>query len=247
MKTIVLIFFLLLVLLSVAAVLLMLVSALSRALRRKTDKKRAEIRTRIFPDRMLAEYYGGIRKTASSKSLDLFEKGLSHKRNGEFLPAVKIFEECLNDSPTQVQKTGILVTLGNCHFALQELNQARAYYQKAETLSIESDNRDGRIACMVNLGLTFAAEKRWSESIENYHRVIELDRKMNYLSGEAIDLNTLGLLYQTNGDVESALRHYEQSLSIFERLKDHKKAQLVEDNIRRLENLDFKQGKRVNR
>jgi len=247
MKTIVLIFFLILVLLSVAAVLLMLASALSRALRRKTNKTRAEIEIRIFPDRMLAEYYGGLRKTASPKTLDLFEKGLSHKRNGEFHSAVRIFEECLNDSPTHVQKTGILVTLGNCHFALQELNRARAYYQKAETLSIETDDRIGRLACTINLGLVYAAEKRWSESIENYHRVIELDRNMNYLSGEAIDLNTLGLLYQTSEDPKNALRHYEQSLSIFERLKDHKKAQLVEDNIRRLENLDFKPGKRVKR
>ncbi|MFH1336208.1 MAG: tetratricopeptide repeat protein [Candidatus Zixiibacteriota bacterium] len=238
MKTIVLIFFLLLVLLSVAAVLLMLVSALSRALRRKTNKTRTEIRTRIFPDRMLAEYYGGIRKTASPKTTELFEKGLSHKRKGKFHPAVKIFEECLNDNPTQKHKTGILVTLGNCHFALQELNRARDYYKKAETLSIESDDYNGRLACMVNLGLICAADKRWSEAIENYHRVIELDRKMNYLSGEAIDLNTLGLLCQNKGDPKSALRHYEQSLTLFERLKDHKKAQLVEDNIRRLENLD---------
>jgi len=247
MRTIVLIFFLLLVLLSVVAVLFMLLIALSRALRMKTSKKEAAKQTRIFPARMLAEYYGGIRKTASLKTAELFEKGLLYKRNGEFNPAVRIFEECLNDNPTHEQKTGILVTLGNCHFALNELNRARAYYQKAENLSIESDNRNGRLACMVNLGLVYAAEKRWSESIENYHRVIELDRKMNYLTGEAIDLNTLGWLNHTTGDLESALRHYEQSLAIFKRLKDHKKAQLVEDNIRRLENLDSTQGNGVNR
>ena len=240
MKTIVLIFFLILVVLSVAALMLMLASALNRAFKRKTDKRRAEIRSRMFPHHMLAEYYGGIRKTAGSKNTELFEKGLLHKRNGEFQPAIKLFEECLNDNPSREHKIGIYVTLGNCHFALQELNRARAHYQKGETLSIESDDSTGRLACTINLGLTCAAEKRWSEAIGNYHRVVDLDRGMNQLAGEAIDLNTLGLLYQTSGDPKSALKHYKQSQTIFEKLNDHKKARLVEDNIRSLGNLDSK-------
>ncbi len=240
MKTIVLIFFLILVILSVVAVMLMLVSALNRAFKRKTDKKRAEVRSRMFPPRMLAEYYGGIRKATGSKNTELFEKGLLHKRKEEFQPAIKLFQECLNDNPTREHKIGIYVTLGNCHFALQELSRAQSCYQKAETLSIESDDGTGRLACTINLGLTCAAEKRWSEAIGNYHRVVDLDREFNQLAGEAIDLNTLGLLYQTSGDPKSALRHYRQSLAIFQKLNDHKKARLVEDNIRSLGILDSK-------
>jgi tetratricopeptide (TPR) repeat protein len=240
MKTIILIFFLLLVTLSVVAVMLMLASALSRALKTKRDRRRAEIRNPTFPHHMLAEYYGGIRKTAGSKTVELFEKGLSHKKRGEFSPAIKTFEECMNDNPTPEHKIGILITMGNCHFALQDLNGARDYYQKAEILARESDDHNGRLACTVNLGLLYVAEKRWTEAIENYHRVIELDRKMNYLSGEAIDLNTLGLLYQNRGDHESAIEHYKRALAIFEKLNDHEKFQLVEDNIRRLENLNLK-------
>jgi tetratricopeptide (TPR) repeat protein len=218
----------------------MLATALSRVLKRKTGKKRAEIQNRIIPHRMLAEYYGGIRKTASPKTTELFEKGLSHKKKDEFPSAVKIFEECLKDNPFPEHKIGILVTLGNCHFALQELSRARDYYQKAEILSLESGNRNGRLACMVNLGLSYAAEKKWSESIENYRRVVELDREMNHLTGEAIDLNTLGILYQNDGKKEGALEHYKRSLAIFEKLNDQEKIQLVENNIRRLENLILK-------
>jgi tetratricopeptide (TPR) repeat protein len=240
MKAIALILFLILVFVSVAAVLLMLATALSRALRRKTDKKRTKIQNRTFPHHMLAEYYGGIRKTASLGTAERFEMGLLHKQKGEFPPAVKIFEECLSDNPYRGHKIGILVTLGNCHFAMRDMNRARDYYHKAETLSLESADRYGRLASMVNLGLTYAAEKRWSESIENYRRVVELDREMNQLTGEAIDLNTLGLLYQNGGNKKSALEHYRRSLAIFEKLNDHKKIQLVEDNIRGLENLNFK-------
>ena len=241
MKIVVLILFFLLVLLSIVAVILMLGSVVSRARRGKSNPKRPSqiaknAQKQIMPFRMLAEYYGGLKQASDARTQELFRKGLSLKQNGKFSEAIKPLEECLNRNLTPEQKIGLLLTTGNCYFALDKLDLAQEYYGKADHLSRDSDNTNGRLSCLINLGLVCAANQKWGDAIRNYHEAIGLDQKLGSAEGEAIDLNTLALLYENKGDLEGALTHYTASLLIFERLNDRGKVELVESNIRRLKN-----------
>jgi len=242
MKIIVLIFFFLLVFLSIVAVIFVLASVVSRV-RRGTSKRRKSSRInkgtqgQIIPFHMLAEYYGGLKKTSNRELRKLFEKGVSFKQKRKFLEAIGIFEKCLNGDLSLEQKMGLMVTAGNCYFALGKLDLAQEYYEKADRLSKGSDNKNGRLSCLINLGLVYAADRKWSQAIRNYHEAIGLDQKLGYTAGEAIDLNTLALFYESKGDLEGALTHYTASLLIFEKLNDREKLGLVENNIKRLKNL----------
>lgn len=187
--------------------------------------------------RMLAEYHGGLRKATDQKLKLLFEKGLVLKRKERFRSAITAFEECLKRNLTPRQQTGLLVTTGNCHFAVNQFSPAQDCYRKAGLLSAESNDENGRLSCLINLGLVGAADKRWDEAITNYHEAISLDQKLGHVSGEAVDLNTLGLLYENKGDLESALAHYVASRLIFKRLNERKKVELVENNMHRIESL----------
>ena len=242
MKTIILIFFVLLVLLSVIAVLALVLGVLGRLRGAKAGSKRYR-QGRISSDReaitfdMLAEYYGGLRKTADRRLKLLFEKGLTLKKKGKFPSAIRAFEECLKEKLTPKQQTGFLVTVGNCHFAMGEYDLAKDCYEKADRLSTRANDQKGKLSCLVNLGLVSAANRRWGEAIEKYKQAILLDQKLGHTSGEAIDLNTLGLLYEKRGDLQEAMTHYTASLLILRKLNDKEKLNLVERNIQRLKEL----------
>jgi tetratricopeptide (TPR) repeat protein len=241
MKIVVLILFFLLVFVSIVAIIFMLGSVVSRARRGKSNPRRSSkigqnAQRQIIPFRMLAEYYGGLKQASDARTQELFRKGLSLKQNGKFSEAIKPLEECLNRNLTPEQKIGLLLTTGNCYFALDKLDLAQEYYGKADHLSRESDNTNGRLSCLINLGLVCAVNQKWDDAITNYHQAIGLDQKLGSAEGEAIDLNTLALLYENKGDLEGALTHYTASLLIFERLSDRGKVELVESNIRRLRN-----------
>lgn len=243
MKIIVLILFLFLVLISIVAVLLMLVSAFIRVRRRKTSKTVRSAQRLIIPFWMVAEYYGDLRKASDEKIKNLFEEGLSFKQKGKFSEAIKIFKKCLGENVSFEQNIGLLLIIGNCYFAMNKLSRAQECYEKADSFSRESGNENGRLSCLLNLGLVCATNERWDEAIKNYHEAINLDRKLGYAKGEAIDLNTLALLYEHKGDFEGALSHYTNSLGIFEKLNYREKTGLVEDNIERVKNLSVKYQK----
>jgi tetratricopeptide (TPR) repeat protein len=242
MKIVVLILFVVLILLSVSAILFLLATVVGRVRRGKSNLKKSsgtnkETEGNNFSYHLLAEYYGGITNDSSRELRELFNKGLSFKQKRKFVKAINVFEECLNGNLTSPQKTGILVTMGNCYFALEKFDSAGACYRKAEGFSIESNDENGRLSCLINLGLINATGRMWDEAIGNYHQAIGLDRKLGHAVGEAIDLNTLALFYENKEDFNRALEHYTTALSILERLKDGEKAKLVENNIRRVNNL----------
>lgn len=242
MKTVVLIFFVLLVLLSIVAVLALVVGVLGRLRRGKARSKRYH-QGRASSDKqaitfdMLAEYYGGLRKAADRRLKLLFEKGLALKKKGKFPSAIRAFEECLKENLTPRQQTGFLVTVGNCHFAMDEHDLAKDCYEKADRVSTRANDQKGKLSCLINLGLVSAAHRRWGEAIENYKQAILLDQKLGHASGEAVDLNTLGLLYQNRGDLQTAMTHYNSSLLILRKLNDKEKLNLVERNVQRLKDL----------
>jgi tetratricopeptide (TPR) repeat protein len=247
MKIVAIILVVLLILLGISAVILLISALLSRIRRAKFHRKgpkglKERNKRSDLSFSMLAEYYGGLKKSSKGELGRLFNEGLTLKQQKKFHGAIKSFERCLSENLTLEQKAGVLLTAGNCYFANNELDKARDYYQKADYCSRESDNHNGRLSSLVNLGMVCASERKWVDAIRNYHQVIGLDQKLGYTVGEAIDLNTLALLYENKGDLEKALANYTASLLIFDKLNDRKKAKLVEDNIKRVRNLGTKGG-----
>lgn len=242
MKALAVVILLALVLLSIAAVLLMLAAVVSRVRRRKSAGKRSSRLNRstpgmIVPSRTLAEYHGGLDKASDVSIRESFQKGLSLKRQGDFRKAVKVFGRCLSGNLTPEEETGLLLTIGNCYFAANELEPAREHYEKAHNLAARSEDEKGKLSSLINLGLLSASARKWEQAIRNYRDAVILDRKLGLDKGEAIDLNTLALLYENKGDPKSALAHYNASVEIFRKLKDAEKTELVENNIGRLKSL----------
>jgi tetratricopeptide (TPR) repeat protein len=241
-KTVFLVIFFLLIFSSIIAVLFALFS-LFRRLRRRTSGRTADSQTRsgnrrgLFSSSKAAEYYADLGQVTDGKLRELFEQGNDFKRKRKFPKAIRTFEKCLYEDVTPIQKAGLLVTVGNCYFAADKLGLAKGHYQKALRLSDDSNGKRVRLACLVNLGLVFAAGGEYNQAIESYRRAIELDRQLNSLQGEAIDRNSLALIYEVSGDLENALKCYNDSLLVFGKLADQEHMEVVKRNIERLEKL----------
>jgi tetratricopeptide (TPR) repeat protein len=240
MKVLVLIIFLLLMLLSIAAVFVLVTGVLRRIRRSRAKEEKLQDEKKAYDKpkkyhRMLAEYYGGLKKTSDRKLGLLFDKGLNLKKKGKLQSAIKTFQQCLKENLPPKQQAGLLVTTGNCYFAVNQLQAAEDCYQRAGRISAESNDPNGKLSSLINLGFVSAAHERWDNAISIFHQAVGLDQKLAHVSGEAIDLNTLGLFYENKGDLESAMVHYTASLLIFKKLNDKGKTDLVEKNIQRIE------------
>jgi tetratricopeptide (TPR) repeat protein len=239
MKTVFLVFFFLLIFSSITAILFALFSLFKR-LRRRTSGRTSDSQARsgnrrlVFSANKAAEYYADLGQATNGKLKELFEQGMHFRRKTKFVRAIRTFEKCLDEDVTPIQKAGLLVSMGNCYFAVGKLDVAKSHYEKALRLSGDSNGKRGRLACLVNLGLVFAASGEYNQAIDNYRRAIELDPELNFLKGEAIDLNSLALIYEASGDLENALKCYNDSLVVFERLADQEHMEIVKRNIERI-------------
>ena len=242
MKTVFLVVFFLLIVSSIIAVLFALFS-LFRRLRRGTPGRTNDSQTPngnrrgTFSSGKAAEYYADLGQATNGKLKELFEQGMDFRRKRKFSKAIGTFEKCLYEDVTPMQKAGLLVSMGNCYFAVDKLDLAKNHYEKALYLSDDSNGERGRLACLVNLGLIFAASGEYKQAIDSYRRAIELDRELNFLKGEAIDRNSLALIYEASGDSENALKCYNDSLFVFEKLADQEHMEIVKRNIGKLESL----------
>ncbi len=242
MKVTFLLALLVLILLGISGVLFLMAGILSQIGKVKCHRKgspplQKNIRKHNIGARLLAEYYGGLKSVPNGEAKAIFEKGLFLKQRGALRQAIEVFGKCLDQDLTVKQKTGVLITKGNCYFTLNELDLAQECYERANHLSNESGNDNGRLSSLINLGLVYAIDGKLDQAISNYYEVVKLDRKLMYIRGEATDLNTLGLLCERKGDLEKALACYTASLLILEKLNDQKKVELVENNISRVKNL----------
>ena len=105
-------------------------------------------------------------------SLTFFDNhnAASAYKKGDFKAAQDIYKKQLIDEPDNGQ---LLFNLGDSAYRLQEYQQARAYFSQAAELLTK--NRELQEQAYYNAGNAYFKEKKLQESLELYHKVLELN------------------------------------------------------------------------
>ena len=71
-------------------------------------------------------------------------------------------------------------------------------------------------------------------SLECHKKALGIDRKIGIKEGEATDLSNIGLIFETHGEKERALKYFEDALKIFTEIGEQKGIEQTKENIKRL-------------
>jgi tetratricopeptide (TPR) repeat protein len=74
-----------------------------------------------------------------------------------------------------------------------------------------------RIALLLNLGNAYYSLSRNKEALKNYNAILKLTKNVNEedaLEGKASALGNIGLIYKAKGDLDQALKYYQEALEI---------------------------------
>jgi len=57
------------------------------------------------------------------------------------------------------------------------------------------------------------------KALKYLEEALKIDREIGYKQGEASDLGNIGLIYKAKGDLDKALKFYEEALEILDKFK----------------------------
>ncbi|HEX8290656.1 MAG TPA: tetratricopeptide repeat protein, partial [Pyrinomonadaceae bacterium] len=189
-----------------------------------------------YYERALPLFRGAGDRTG--ESLGLYDTGYALARAGKVRQAVKPYEEALSIQSADGDRLGearTLTALGGAYDLLGDYDRALTFYQKAAPIRLEIGDRLGGALVVNNIAILHDNWGAWQKAKEGYETA--LDSYAALLNGGLDDcaaaasetarricgyaasaLDNLGELYNSLGDPQAALRTFEKSLPIRDRL-----------------------------
>ncbi|MFH1639279.1 MAG: tetratricopeptide repeat protein [Chloroflexota bacterium] len=162
-------------------------------------------------------YADGLAEMPGTRRLGLLARGLKAMDEGKYDDAIALFRECLGAGVEESQKTALLILIGNCFFTTDRLDEAIGSYKEAEKVARFAKDNERLANLLATLGLIYHKNKdELKPALEYYRKSSDVYRKIGNPMGEAIELGNMGVVYETQGDLEKALGYYQQALRIFE-------------------------------
>jgi tetratricopeptide (TPR) repeat protein len=157
------------------------------------------------------------------EAIALNNVGGAHHRLGEHTQAIRHLEEAMRIREELGDELGVgqaNLNIG-CILADQhKLAEAEAYLLRALAITDALGNRQLYIRCLNTLGDAYAGLGRTREAKAHLYRSLELSRELRELDGEATALQNLARTHFAEGDVEAAMRCWENAVEIYDRYAD---------------------------
>lgn len=150
-----------------------------------------------------AEAY--IRRLISSfgRRYDLrFFLGYALEESGHVSEALRLYDECLHDTPNDDERASILVNMASCFSKQGEYNKALNVLEQAEQLNPNlKEVHHFKGVCLYNL-------KKHEESITAFEKAVEID------PGSAIDYANIASNLRELGHIKEAILLYKMALDL---------------------------------
>ena len=157
------------------------------------------------------------------EAIALNNVGGAHHRLGEHAQAIRHLEEAMRIREELGDELGVgqaNLNIG-CILADQhKLAEAEPYLLRALAITDALGNRQLYIRCLNTLGDAYAGLGRTREAKAHLYRSLEISRELRELDGEATALQNLARTHFAEGDVEAAMRCWENAVEIYDRYAD---------------------------
>ncbi|MGL5081127.1 MAG: tetratricopeptide repeat protein [Microcoleaceae cyanobacterium] len=158
----------------------------------------------------------------------LHQTGQQYLQQGEFLAALKLFQQLLaiaeETANTALQAEG-LIQIGTIHYHLEHSAWAIKCFERALIFAQQLQSSQKIAEIYQGIGRVYFSSKQYSQALRFYVNALETLQDQSDLLGMSSTLNCLGEVYNTIGLFEEARRCCRKALLIVEELEKSSEAQ----------------------
>ncbi|NJK37599.1 MAG: tetratricopeptide repeat protein [Oscillatoriales cyanobacterium RM1_1_9] len=156
----------------------------------------------------------------------LYQTGQAQLHQGQFLPALKVFQKLLtlaqtrehSDDITALQVDG-LIEIGKIHRHLQHFAWSIKCFERALSVIGPADNSLKQGGIHQEIGQVYWISRQYSPALRAYVKALEIFQHHSDLEGICSVLNHLGEVYNAIGLFDQALRSCQKALMILKTLE----------------------------
>ncbi|NJK73811.1 MAG: CHAT domain-containing protein [Richelia sp. CSU_2_1] len=174
------------------------------------------------------------RETQKSAAEKLYQAATEQLNRGEFLAALKTFEQVLA-TIRQINypqaEAATINQIGLVYNNLGEFQKALSYYRQALTIFQQQKARKEQGTTLINIAAVYRNLGQYQKALEFYQQAAALRCEMKDIRCQAVTLNNMAAVYDNLGQYQKALEFYQQALAIFEKVKDSRGKGTTLNNI----------------
>ncbi len=170
----------------------------------------------------------------------LFKEGEVLAHQGRSLDAMDKFQEALAIYEAEQYERGIANTceqLADLHCFRGNLNQAIPLYQRSMTICQKKDDPVSELIVVEKIIDVYRKKGEISKCMPYYMRALEIAEAAGDAGKAGYYLTGIGDIYQRTGDINKALDAYKTALNIFKQTRSGERARILEEGIKRLEEM----------
>ena len=146
-----------------------------------------------------------------------FELGELYEVHGEYDKAHEHYAKALESDPKHIEA---LRGIGQVEYERGNPQGSLDYLNRALSLAVELNNRQGKAIVLQNLGEAYKLMNRPQDALQNFQQSLDIKKQIGDKKGTATSLDQMALVYGLLGKSAEAEKTYQQELNLRKELGD---------------------------
>jgi len=161
--------------------------------------------------------YSKLEQLMPNDSQIQFELGELYEQHGEYDKARDHYNKTLQSDPKHLDA---LRSIGHVEYERGNPQNSLDYLNRALSLAVELNNREGKAAVLQNLGESYALLNRPQDALQNFQQALQIEQEIGDKKGIAAGLDQMAVDYALLGNSSEAQKTYERELNLRKELGD---------------------------
>jgi CHAT domain-containing protein/tetratricopeptide (TPR) repeat protein len=135
---------------------------------------------------------------------------------GDYLTAIRNFDEARDTQPSKPKLADVLTNLGAAYALQGDLKKALEAYHSALEIQLKLNDRRGQALTLQKRGEAYLVLGQQAEALDKINRALVLWQSVKDIPGEAATLNSLARIQRAQGNLRNAMASSDQAVAIVE-------------------------------